>query len=1330
MGLLRIIGAERSATRENLCRHGIQCITAFLCLLLFCLAGTAAMAAAGNRELIGRSGDAKTVLLTSWRFYTSQDGMMESWVNSVNLAPNGDIYITNGEVTHMNVYDGYTMRRLPSPGNALHVAVSPDGDGIWAEMTQGPVGFLRYRKSTWDERRITTPDLMPDWSSASRDTFVPLSKDDLLYTIPDALVHFNFPSGSTSVVIDAEQAGIGEFRAIAQPVKGGVVWITGAKGIGSFVPDKGGDLRDGRWTAYPAPASLDAVNFERPVIAAADTIFLAAKTHDNIGIAAAFESGKWRTMMMSDRVSITAGWPDREGTEWFLATSSPDNPWFDMLYRKTASSLETPQDNRILSSVIHDFELCQNGHFFIASTMGLASYCPLSWRPPLGVPDVRQLILSCGEDAKGRMYFATADSLYVVAENTLENYPLREYTTHTSDICCINGRKMLIGGNGNRIVVFDSETKRFEYIQRPGLRAVMRIVKRDENSAWIYSQNRVNGFRIETYDGSEFKTVLDNIDFREFGMDIKTIHQSKNGDIWFLDVRDLVVYRDGEMMSCKGRDGCELDGAFCIIERRDGSIWVGGRDIIQSWDGEKWRTIRTERLETMRSMIELDDGAVLTGSATGIKRYKEGVWIGNDWNEGLPDATVHIVYQQRNGKIWAFSSRGVRTYHPGADTESPETFIPDEGNARRIAPDGQGMIRFSGIDRWKQTQRHRLLYSWRIDRGPWSPYKVQSSAMFDGLSCGGHRMEVRCMDRAGNVDESPAVYSFYVLLPWYREPGFLVALILSGVFAIISLAYGISRQFRLEKLVRARTQKLADATESLRRESEEKMSLTEKYRVLYQTSRDAIALSSPEGRIIDVNNAWLDLFGMTRKESINGDITRIYYSPEDRAMILDMINQFGFLRDYEIGYRTWDGREITCLLSSNAHRDNDGTVLYYQSVFHDITERKRLENQLTQAQKMESIGRLAGGVAHDFNNMLNVIIGHTELVLNDIDSSDPHYETFSEIKIAANRSADLTRQLLAYARKQTVIPRKLDLDEVVTTTLKMLRRIIGEDIELVWKPGGPLAPIMMDPAQIDQMLANLCVNARDAISGTGRISIETGAASFGEDYCCNHAELRPGDFVMLAVSDNGCGMEKDMLDTIFEPFYTTKAIGEGTGLGLATVYGIVKQNDGFINVYSEVGEGTTFRIYIPVSKDAPAAQTAAPPPQEETPHGNETILVVEDDKSNLRMCTRLLERLGYNVLAAPLPEEAYKLAEEHEGKIDLLLCDVIMPGQNGRQVAEKIRGMYPHIKQVFMSGYTADVIANRGFVDESRHFIQKPFSLKDLGAMVRKVLDGTPGAES
>ncbi|MBU4129649.1 MAG: PAS domain S-box protein, partial [Proteobacteria bacterium] len=505
----------------------------------------------------------------------------------------------------------------------------------------------------------------------------------------------------------------------------------------------------------------------------------------------------------------------------------------------------------------------------------------------------------------------------------------------------------------------------------------------------------------------------------------------------------------------------------------------------------------------------------------------------------------------------------------------------------------------------------------------------------------------------------------------------------------------------------------------------------EKYRRLFESIRDAILVADVDRSIIDFNSAFGDLFGYSINE-IRGKKTSCVYENEEQfhklgKALKEQNGKAHFLKT--VNYKKKNGEifpgETGIYYLKNQNNEVTGLI----GLIRDITAKRKseadkqmIENQLHQAQKMESVGRLAGGVAHDYNNISSIIIGYTELALESIEQSNPLYDDLMEILTAAKRSTNITRQLLAFARQQTVAPKVIDLNDTIGNMLKMLRRLIGEDIDLAWMPGAEVWPVKIDPSQIDQVLANLCVNARDAIADVGKVTIETKNVTFDEDYCNDHAGFIPGEFVLLAVSDDGSGMAPEILGNIFEPFFTTKGPGKGTGLGLATVYGIAKQNNGFINVYSELEKGTTIKIYL-LRHTGQVVQVQSENFSEIPLGRGETILLVEDDRSILKLGKRILGELGYSVMSITCPNEAIKLAEKHGSSINLLITDVVMPEMNGRELSEHLKILYPDLKVLFMSGYTANVIAHRGVLDDGVNFISKPFSKKDMAVKVREILD-------
>jgi PAS domain S-box-containing protein len=507
------------------------------------------------------------------------------------------------------------------------------------------------------------------------------------------------------------------------------------------------------------------------------------------------------------------------------------------------------------------------------------------------------------------------------------------------------------------------------------------------------------------------------------------------------------------------------------------------------------------------------------------------------------------------------------------------------------------------------------------------------------------------------------------------------------------------------------------------------------YRNLVEGTPDLITRVDTEGHLIFVNNTALKIYGLLPDECI-GRMAFDFIHPDDRDSTIAAFNAWILSGEESFKHENRqvkisgpDHHHMEWTIRAERDEKGTGTVIGFASTARDITDSKhiqedkdKLEAQLQQAQKMESVGRLAGGVAHDFNNMLTVILGHTQLALMGAELPDPLKSNLEEIRRAADRSADLTKQLLAFARKQTIAPKVLDLNETVSGMLKILQRLIGEDINLNWHPAPDLWSIEMDPSQIDQILANLCVNARDSIKNGGKITIETRSSVLDEEYCSHNRGFVVGEYVQLVVNDDGSGMDKETLAQIFEPFFTTKGLGEGTGLGLATVYGIVKQNKGFINVYSELGLGTTFTIYLP-RYAGKVEKINTKESIEPVTRGSETILLVEDEQSILNITSMILTNQGYTVMAANSPSEAIKLASEHSCGIHLLMTDVVMPEMNGRVLAKKLRTLYPHLKCLYMSGYTANVIAHHGVLDAGLHFIQKPFNMYALADKLREVLD-------
>jgi two-component system, cell cycle sensor histidine kinase and response regulator CckA len=525
------------------------------------------------------------------------------------------------------------------------------------------------------------------------------------------------------------------------------------------------------------------------------------------------------------------------------------------------------------------------------------------------------------------------------------------------------------------------------------------------------------------------------------------------------------------------------------------------------------------------------------------------------------------------------------------------------------------------------------------------------------------------------------------------------------------------------------------AGELERQQSERNLLASEKnYRELFERVPIGLYQSTIDGKVITANQNFLDIFRckISDLESwFEMEMPASCVNPQDSVRFRDILLKQGYLNNFEADFRLMDGRVITISNTAKIVLNKKEESAFIAGSCINITEHKqnlkekaKLEVQLQQSQKMEMIGRLAGGVAHDFNNMLSVILGHSEFALELFEPSNKVYANLEAIRKAAIRSANLTKQLLAFARKQIVAPKILDLNVAIEEMLPLLQSLIGEHIELIWSHDGKSSQVKIDPSQIDQILVNLCVNARDSISGNGTITLESSSQVFSN--IASETDDQRSDYITLSVHDNGCGIDKYHLEHIFEPFFTTKESGKGTGLGLATVYGIIQQNNGTIECQSDMGKGTTFTIRLPLNNDQSKVDQETS--SENSIHkGHQTILLVEDEPDILSLCTIILERKEYKVLNAVSAEEAIRSAENYNGTIDLLITDVIMPGINGAELSKTLLSARPELKTLFMSGYTADIIAHNSLLDDEVNFIQKPVTIKSLTTAVYTILN--PGQE-
>lgn len=537
-------------------------------------------------------------------------------------------------------------------------------------------------------------------------------------------------------------------------------------------------------------------------------------------------------------------------------------------------------------------------------------------------------------------------------------------------------------------------------------------------------------------------------------------------------------------------------------------------------------------------------------------------------------------------------------------------------------------------------------------------------------------------------------------------------------------------QKELELMIHERTAELQKVNEALLSYISEKEKIEDalreseqKYHTLFEESKDVVYMSTPDGKFIDINPSGVELFGYSSKEeifkiNISNDL---YTNPADREIFQKALEKEGYVKDYEVVFKRKDGKNITVLLTANTVQDDKGNIIAYRGIMKDITERKHLEHQLLQAQKMEAIGQLAGGIAHDFNNILTAIIGYGILLKTEVSHNKLLSDYISNILTSAEKAANLTHNLLAFSRKQMINLRPVNLNNTINVMKTFLLRLIGEDIELSVALTDKDLTVMADNTQIEQVLLNLATNARDAMPDGGHLTVRTEHVEIGNDFIRTHGYGKIGSYAFISVEDTGQGMDNETKGRLFDPFFTTKEVGKGTGLGLSMVYGIIKQHNGYIDVQTEIGRGTTFKIYLPLfqspvenkkTKDFPILM-----------QGTETILVAEDDTYVRDFLNKILTDYGYKVIEAIDGEDAIRLLHSNLDKINLSILDVIMPKKDGKEVYQEIKKVKPDIKVIFTSGYAKDIIYKKGAVDEELNFISKPISTDELLLKVREILD-------
>jgi signal transduction histidine kinase/ActR/RegA family two-component response regulator len=1148
-----------------------------------------------------------------WRTFTSTDGLRESWVEDVTQGPSGRVWITHGSVDSLTVFDGYTVRRLPSPGLVVKLREGPTGQ-VWGLLPNSAKPFTYTGLQLLEGERWTAfpLDAIRD-GELTRSQFLPWENDRILFLTASEILEFDRGSRTVRVVRRAVDTQLARFTDLA-PANDGGAWISGPGGL-LHLRRPGASSRESADRALKLPATWRA----RRIVNVHDTgkeVF-ASLDLDGTWAAVAFDGATWREIARTTASgeSIHA-WRGR-GDEIWIAFISPNG------FRLTTQSGECCRRElgrtKAFSGRFNAVEPLSDGGFWLATSLGLVRHAPAAWYSP---PQLATLGGFGGllESSTGDLYALHNEGLVrrnggrwemlrVPAGFAVDRAPARNIA-ELPDGRIVFGT--LVANNNDATLAFEPARSQFTEIRHPAGRRMRVVGPRAEGGAWMVTSARDHHW-LEHYDGRDFTQVLD-VQSAWVGSPPRTIVELGGGDLLIVpDAGGVGWVRKGTREVIGPAQGYLGSGSFAALQFGRNLFWIGDRDSVLSFDGRGWHTLRTG-LQTVRAITRTRDGSVWVTSGSGLHRFLEGSWTTIAAPEGLPDGSAHHLLEERSGSLWVSTTAGLSRYIGEADRDPPESSLDTPGNPTEAPPSGDVSVAFSGRDRWNYSLSDRLLYSWRLDGGAWSHFESRAAVALQGLRPGEHRLEVRAADRNWNVDASPAALDLVVLLPWYRESGFLAMGALASVAVLFAVGLFVSRHVRLERLVSERTTELAAAITQLRAE------LADRQR-----------------------------------------------AEQERAL---------------------------------------------------------LERQLNQAQKLEAVGRLAGGIAHDFNNLLTVIIGFAQFAREEVPTGAAVAGSLDEVLKAAERAATLTRQLMAFSRQQIVEPRPLDLNVVVADIERMLRRLIGEDIALTFVPGADLWVVQADRGQIEQVIVNLAVNGRDAMPEGGQLTIETSNVELDEAFVRAHAGTRIGPHVLLAVSDSGFGMDAETRARIFEPFFTTKAREKGSGLGLATVYGIVTQANGHVWVESEPGQGTTFKIYLPRTDAALADMTTAATSQAR--RGSETILLVEDDPAVRQIAGSTLQRLGYNVEVVSSGEAALARLRERNNWPDLVLTDVVLTGMSGPEFAKHARQLRSTLRVLFMSGHVDAAMMRRGPLTAGAHMIQKPFTAEALSRKVREALDAPP----
>lgn len=1148
-----------------------------------------------------------------FREWTKSDGLWDSFTTNVNVSACGNVVVNQGNVRNFSILDGFNVNYKPKPNwhgyrNNSTIIENPTNE-FWTPYfdTEKQIGGISHLiDNQWVEYPIATINQ----SNSTWRCFYPIDNNSVL-TIDQTNLLSNTLNPFSQVSLQfSEPVQIGLFIYI-QRLSDNRLIITGGQGfiiieIPSIEQQTVRVIYHANWQDITPGWQIKSFYLQDQHFGAG----IINNDDSNLKQVFVFEDDEF-TVVGQGNEGLKNAWPGPYKSVW-------EHHGIQNLYvRQNKNSLANRLEQLgVLEGEFKDITVHQNT-FWIATSNGVIQCSPNLWQLPSGHSAGEYLPTTVYEDHDQQMWLTFKDSILKIGgENASLEFPQSENVFKYSSPFSLKNHSVIFNSfrHYSNLLTYSILNAEFTVLTHPTKEAMYYCDDYDDSSVFVVSGYETTGKDlIERYDGENWE-VIASLPGHLSQVDIRVLRLDRKGNIWMGTWGNdgLYKYANGQWETIDYNPDVEDKVILSLLELDDGTLLAGGRNNLYQYDGQQWLILESN-IENIRSLALGIHDCVWVASQNGVYRYEKGSWIHYTTEDGLPSNYVNQVYVQSNGKVWACTQRGAVFFDDSDDQEPPDTMIDYNETASAAIQNEIAVIHHYGIGKWKKTTNDRLLFSYRMDRGEWSPFSNRGYNTFQDLSVGVHEYEIRSMDLCWNIDPSPATFRLEILpIPIQQQPWFPITSII--IFLTLIL----------------------------------------------------LVLST--------------VFAWRRVARQAGELER------------QVIN------------RTIDLQQA------------------YQQLKEDSELRKQLEDQLRQSSKLEAIGTLAGGIAHDFNNVLTGIMGFASLIKETPEKTNNVAKMAENILVASQKVSVITKQLLAFSRKQFLNPTEVNLNDILHQMSPLIRKVIQEHIEIQSRCDSELGLIYIDSTQFEQIIINLAVNARDAMPNGGNLIFETSNVIIDETYAQNHAEAKPGHYVVFSVSDNGTGISKNDIDQIFDPFFTTKEVGKGTGMGLATVHGIVKQSGGFIYVYSEAGQGTTFKLYFPriTNHIDNTAKKENPPEIDEEIACN--VLFVEDEENIRTFVSQLLKKWGCKVQSAENGEDALRKFQELDFTLDLLITDLIMPKIGGQELYHILKSKNPDLKVLFISGYSNHSVDQNGYLESSATMLQKPFMPNDLKSAIHSII--------